>query len=60
MLQRVIAGIRITDTDAYPLSCLACGCSVTSKCAYPLDVLKGVDERLGRNPDYDKNCWMLE
>jgi len=27
---------------------------------YPIDVLKGVDERLGRSPAYDKNCWMLE
>lgn len=60
LLQRVIAGVRITDTDAYPMSCMACGCSLISKAAYPLDVLKGVDERLGRNPPYDKNCWMLE
>jgi len=60
MLQRVIAGVKITDTDAYPMSCMACGCSIISKCAYPKQVLQAVDEKLGRTPEYHERCWMLE
>lgn len=60
LLQRAIAGVNIIDATAYPMSCLACGCSITSKALYPLDVLRGVDEKLGRSPDYVPECWMRE
>jgi hypothetical protein len=60
LLQRVVAGIRITDTNAYSMSCMACGCSIVSKAAYPQDVLKAVDTKLSREPEYWSDCWMRE
>lgn len=58
LLQKLIAGVRITDTEAYPMSCLACGCSLVSKAAYPRQVLQKVEEKLGRKPEYWEQCWM--
>jgi hypothetical protein len=60
MLQKLIAGVRITDTDAYPMSCMACGCSIVSKCSYPKEILAAVDVKLGRTPEYAEQCWMRE
>lgn len=52
--------------DVYRRSCLACGCDVTSKSAYPVEVLKEVDAQMAIQPDYwigdeaRPKCWMLE
>lgn len=52
--------------EVYKQSCGACGCDLTSKTLYSLDLLKRVDEQLGTKPDYwtgdetRPKCWMLE
>ena len=40
--------------------CLACKCGLEAKTFYPLNVLKSVDEKLGKQPDYWEKCWMRE
>lgn len=47
------------SSEVYGRSCTACGCDITSKAAIDLEVLKRVDDKLGRAPDYDPGCWML-
>jgi len=47
--------------DLHKTHCLPCGCEVTAKSSYPLEVLRAVDEKLGHTPDYwTGGCWMLE
>lgn len=58
MLQRLIAGVRVPDNVAPGKSCGACGCVVAAKAAYDIDVLRAVDQQLGRSPDYHESCWM--
>jgi hypothetical protein len=59
MLTELLGGRRIhRPAEFYKRGCKACGCDVTSKSYYPLDVLKTVDEKLGKNPDYWEHCWM--
>ena len=60
MLERAVAGIRVSNDVAPGRSCLACGCNISSKCAYPVETLKKVDAELGRTPAYATECWMLE
>jgi len=60
LLQRVISGIKVPDSTAPGTACAACGCIIAAKAAYPLEVLQGVDERLGRHPDYAEECWMRD
>jgi hypothetical protein len=59
LLHRVVAGIRVPNDVAPGKSCGVCGCVVSAKAAYDIDVLKAVDAELGRNPPYHESCWML-
>jgi hypothetical protein len=45
--------------DIHKQSCTACGCYCEVKTMWPLDILKGVDERSGTKPEYAPGCWML-
>lgn len=38
--------------------CGACGCELSVKTAYPVEVLRLSDDRLGLKPDYWEQCWM--
>jgi hypothetical protein len=60
VLQRVVAGVKVPDSVAPGKACLACGCTISGKAAYPLEVLKAVDAELGLTPAYDSSCWMKE
>ena len=58
-LSSFIAGRKLPRVDeVYKRSCLACGCDITSKTAYPVAVLRAVDAKVGSNPEYVPGCWM--
>lgn len=58
-LTEMLGGRHIhRPAELYKRGCKACGCDVTSKTYYPLEVLKSVDEKLGKQPDYWTGCWM--
>lgn len=60
-LTRFLAGRNLPKVeDVYKRSCLACGCDITSKTAYPVSTLEAIDSALGTNPQYHENCWMLK
>lgn len=60
-LTELLGGRQIhRPAELYKRGCLACGCDVTAKTHYPLEVLKQVDEKLGKQPDYWTGCWMRE
>lgn len=60
ILQRVVAGVKVPHSSAPGKACMACGCTIEAKAAYPLEVLQKVDETLGRKPAYWEQCWMRE
>jgi len=60
-LTEILGGRKIHRVpELYKKGCMACGCDVTSKTYYPLDVLKTVDQKLGKTPEYWSGCWMRE
>jgi hypothetical protein len=60
-LTELLGGRKIhRPAEFHKRACKACGCNLDSKTYYPLDVLKTVDEKLGRTPDYWEKCWMRE
>lgn len=46
--------------ELHKKGCQSCGCNLDAKTYYPLDVLKTVDQKLGKSPDYWSQCWMRE
>lgn len=46
--------------ELHKRGCEACRCNLDSKTYYPLEVLKDVDQKLGKQPDYWEKCWMRE
>jgi len=60
LLNRVVAGVTIPKDVSPGRSCLACGCVISAKAAYPIEVLKAVDLELSRTPDYHESCWMRD
>jgi len=60
-LTELLGGRRIhRAAELHKRGCSACGCQIDAKTYYPLDVLKSVDEKLGKQPDYWEHCWMRE
>lgn len=60
-LTKFLAGRNLPKVeDVYKRSCLACGCDITSKTAYPVSTLQAIDHTLGTSPEYHSSCWMLE
>lgn len=60
-LTELLGGRQIhRPAELHKRGCKACGCDVTAKTYYPLEVLKSVDEKLGKQPDYWTGCWMRE
>ncbi len=45
--------------EIHKVSCQACGCYLETKTMFPVDVLRAVDKKLGDEPAYDPQCWML-
>jgi hypothetical protein len=59
MLTEMLGGRQIhRPAELHKRGCSACGCQIDAKTYYPLDVLKSVDEKLGKQPDYWSSCWM--
>jgi hypothetical protein len=46
--------------ELHKKGCKACGCNLDTKTYYPLDVLRAVDQKLGKEPEYWEECWMRE
>lgn len=58
-LTELIAGRRIhRAAELHKKGCIACGCNLDTKTYYPVEVLKAVDQKLGKQPDYWEECWM--
>lgn len=61
MLTELLGGRAIhRPAELHKRGCTACGCNIDAKTYYPLDVLKTVDEKLGKQPDYWEHCWMRD
>jgi hypothetical protein len=61
MLTELLGNRRIhRPAEFFKRGCTACHCDVTSKTYYPVDVLKTVDQKLGKQPEYWEKCWMRE
>lgn len=57
----LLGGRRIHRVaELHKKGCKACGCNLDTKTYYPLDVLKAVDSKLGKEPEYWEECWMRE
>lgn len=60
-LTELLGGRKIhRPGELHKKGCTACGCNLDSKTYYPLDVLKAVDQKLGKQPEYWAECWMRE
>jgi hypothetical protein len=60
-LTEMLGGRKIhRPAELHKKGCSACKCNIDAKTYYPLDVLKAVDVKLGKQPDYWENCWMRE
>ena len=60
-LTELLGGRHIhRPAELHKRGCTACHCQIDAKTYYPLDVLKTVDEKLGKQPDYWEHCWMRE
>ena len=60
-LTEMLGGRKIhRPAELHKRGCSACKCNLDAKTYYPLDVLKSVDEKLGKQPDYWEKCWMRE
>lgn len=60
-LTELLGGRRIhRPAELHKRGCTACRCNLDAKTFYPLDVLKKVDEKLGKQPNYWERCWMRE
>jgi len=60
-LTELLGGRQIhRPAELHKRGCTSCGCNLDAKTYYPLDVLKSVDEKLGKQPDYWEHCWMRE
>ena len=60
-LTELLGGRKIhRPAELHKRGCKSCGCQIDAKTYYPLDVLKSVDEKLGKQPDYWEKCWMRE
>ena len=60
-LTEMLGGRKIhRPAELHKKGCSACSCNLDAKTYYPLGVLKAVDEKLGKRPDYWENCWMRE
>lgn len=61
MLSKFAAGRNVPRVEeVWKRSCLACGCSISAKTAFPVSTLQAIDARLGTSPEYTPGCWMLE
>lgn len=60
-LTELLGGRRLHRApELHKRGCSACGCNLDAKTYYPLDVLKSVDQKLNKQPDYWEKCWMRE
>lgn len=60
-LTELLGGRHIhRPAELHKRGCTACHCQIDAKTYYPIDVLKTVDEKLGKQPDYWEHCWMRE
>jgi len=47
--------------EAHKANCGVCACEISTVTAWPLDVLKRVDEKVKfKSSDYPSNCWKLQ
>lgn len=61
MITELLGGRKIHRVaELHKKGCKACGCNLDTKTYYPLDVLKAVDSKLGKEPEYWGECWMRE
>lgn len=59
-LSELAGGRKIKDEPlVHRRGCKSCGCEISIKTAYPLNVLHEVDKRLELKEPYDSNCWVL-
>lgn len=60
-LTEMLGGRKIhRPAELHKKGCSACKCNLDAKTYYPLEVLKMVDQKLGKQPEYWSNCWMRE
>jgi len=61
MLTELLGNRRIhRPAEFHKRGCKSCGCQIDAKTYYPVNVLKAVDQKLGKQPDYWEHCWMRE
>lgn len=61
MLSELVVGANSNPhPDLHKMSCLSCGCELSSLILYPIEVLHAVDEKINflARP-YDSKCWKL-